>query len=110
MNVDIAGVGWVLPWAGGMLVVSALLIMLRLLVGPSRPDRAVAIDAMTMIGVAGVALLALFRQEAVLLDVAIILALVSFLGSVGFALLFRDTYPGEAPPAGSAADCEEEPK
>lgn len=99
MTVVLAGAGWVLPLAGGMLIVSTLLIMWRLLVGPSRPDRAVAIDAMTMIGVAGVAVLAMLSAQAVLLDVAIVLAIVSFLGSVAFALLFRGTHSSDAPPA-----------
>ncbi|TVP88986.1 MAG: pH regulation protein F [Pseudomonadaceae bacterium] len=97
MNVEIAAAHWVMPAAGGMLVISALILMWRLLVGPSRPDRAVAVDAMTMIGVAGVALLAIVREQAVLLDVPIILALVSFLGSVAFALLFKGTHHSDEP-------------
>jgi multicomponent Na+:H+ antiporter subunit F len=95
MTVDLAGAGWVLPVAGGMLVISTLLLMMRLLAGPSRPDRAVAVDAMTMIGVAGVGVLALVRGQAVLLDVAIVLAIVSFLGSVAFALLFKGTHSSD---------------
>ena len=92
MTVLLAGAHWVLPLAGSMLVISAILIMWRLLAGPSRPDRAVAVDALTMLGVAGVALLAMMREQAVLLDVAIVLAIVSFLGSVAFALLFKGTH------------------
>lgn len=95
MTVDLAGAGWVLPVAGGMLVISTLLLMMRLLAGPSRPDRAVAVDAMTMIGVAGVGVIALVRGQAVLLDVAIVLAIVSFLGSVAFALLFKGTHSSD---------------
>lgn len=95
MTVELAGALWVLPLAGAMLVLSTLLIMWRLLVGPSRPDRAVAVDAMTMIGVAGVGVLALLREQAVLLDVAIVLAIVSFLGSVAFALLFKGTHSSD---------------
>lgn len=89
MTVDLMGAHWVLPLAGCMLVLSALILVLRLLLGPSRPDRAVAVDAMTMIGVAGVAVLALFRRQAELLDVAVVLVMVSFLSSVAFALLFK---------------------
>ncbi|MFZ2288977.1 MAG: monovalent cation/H+ antiporter complex subunit F [Halopseudomonas yangmingensis] len=92
MTVELAGADWVLALAGGMLVVSVLLVMLRLLIGPERPDRAVAVDAMTLIGVAGVSILALVRQQAVLLDVALVLAIVSFLGSVAFSLLFTGTH------------------
>tara|TARA_R110001606_G_scaffold399282_1_gene583593 strand:+ start:211468 stop:211806 length:339 start_codon:yes stop_codon:yes gene_type:complete len=92
VNVTLAGAAWVLPLAGSMLLLSTLLIMWRLLMGPSRPDRAVAVDALTMIGVAGVAVLALMSEQEVLLDVAIVLAMVSFLGSVAFALLFQGTH------------------
>lgn len=99
MNVVLAGQFWVLPLAGGILILSTLLVMWRLLVGPSRPDRAVAIDALTMIGVAGGAVLALMREQQVLLDVAIILAIVSFLGSVAFALLFLGTHNSDDPHA-----------
>lgn len=101
MNVTLAGAGWVLPLAGGMLLLSTLLIMWRLLMGPSRPDRAVAVDALTMIGVAGVAVLAMMSEQAVLLDVAIVLAIVSFLGSVAFALLFQGTHSTDRPQVGS---------
>ncbi|MEJ6655953.1 MAG: monovalent cation/H+ antiporter complex subunit F [Pseudomonas sp.] len=93
----LAGQFWVLPLAGGVLILSTLLVMWRLLAGPSRPDRAVAIDALTMIGVAGGTVLAMMRQQQVLLDVAIILAVVSFLGSVAFTLLFRGTHSSDDP-------------
>ncbi|WP_150302958.1 monovalent cation/H+ antiporter complex subunit F [Pseudomonas saliphila] len=89
MSADLIGASWVLPLAGGMLVLSAIILVLRLLLGPSRPDRAVAVDAMTMVGVAGIAVLALFRRQVELLDVAVVLAIVSFLSSVAFALLFH---------------------
>tara|TARA_B100000749_G_scaffold65262_1_gene48519 strand:- start:6517 stop:6837 length:321 start_codon:yes stop_codon:yes gene_type:complete len=98
MKVELAGAFWVLPLASVMLAVSAALIMWRLLAGPSRPDRAVAVDAMTLIGVAGVGVLALVREQAVLLDVAIVLAIVSFLGSVAFTLLFTGTHHSEQAP------------
>lgn len=97
MTVVLAGQAWVLPLAGGILIISALLLMWRLLVGPSRPDRAVAIDALTMTGVAGVSVLAMLSRQQVLLDVAIVLAIVSFLGSVAFALLFKGTHSSDNP-------------
>ena len=65
-------------------------IVYRLLRGPSRPDRAVAIDALTLLAVAATALSALFSAQAALVDVAVLLALVSFLGTAAFAFLFRD--------------------
>lgn len=103
MTADLFGAGWVLPLAGGMLIVSALILVLRLTLGPSRPDRAVAVDAMTMVGVAGVAVLALHRRQVELLDVAVVLAIVSFFSSVAFALLFQT---GKRPPNGQVNDKE----
>ncbi|WP_185266989.1 monovalent cation/H+ antiporter complex subunit F [Halopseudomonas xiamenensis] len=97
MTVELAGAFWVLPLAGAMLVISTICVMWRLLAGPSGPDRAVAIDAMTLIGVAGVGVIALVRGQAMLLDVAIVLAIVSFLGSVAFALLFKGTHHSDDP-------------
>lgn len=102
MTVVLAGADWVLPLAGGSLVLSALMIMWRLLAGPGRPDRAVAVDALTMVGVAGVAVLSMMSGQAVLLDVAIVLAIVSFLGSVAFALLFKGTHSSDNAPGQSA--------
>ncbi|MEB3735268.1 monovalent cation/H+ antiporter complex subunit F [Halopseudomonas pachastrellae] len=43
-------------------------------------------------------MLALVREQAVLLDVAIVLAIVSFLGSVAFTLLFTGTHHSEQAP------------
>ncbi len=88
MNIEIAGAAWVLPLAFILLAISALLIMLRLWRGPSPADRVVAIDALTLLGVAAVTLLALLTAQAALLDAAVMLALVSFLGTTAFMLLF----------------------
>ncbi|WP_339462786.1 monovalent cation/H+ antiporter complex subunit F [Pseudomonas sp. EA_105y_Pfl2_R69] len=90
MTVELAGAFWVLPLAAALLALSGLLIVYRLLRGPSRPDRAVAIDALTLLAVAATALSALFSAQAALVDVAVLLALVSFLGTAAFAFLFRD--------------------
>ncbi len=91
MTVELAGAVWVLPLAVVLLAISAALILLRLLLGPTGPDRVVAIDALTLLGVAAVALGAMMTAQAVFLDVAVVLALVSFFGTVAFALLFRAT-------------------
>jgi multicomponent Na+:H+ antiporter subunit F len=89
MSVDLAGAFWVLPFVVGLLAVSGAIILLRLLRGPTGADRVVAIDALTLLGVAAIATVSLMTGQAVFLDVAVVLALVSFLGTVGFSLLFR---------------------
>lgn len=105
MTVDLAGAFWVLPLVVALLGVSGALVLLRLLRGPTGADRVVAIDALTLLGVAAIATVSALTAQSVFLDVAVVLALVSFLGTVGFALLFRkDTEvddtgmtPGEEP-------------
>lgn len=111
MTVELAGAWWVLPVAVVLLAVSAILILLRLLKGPTGPDRVVAIDALTLLGVAAVALAAMLTRQAVLLDVAVVLALVTFLGTVAFALLFRaEDNPPDTDQDGSARPRKEEPR
>lgn len=92
MTLHLAGAAWVLPLAAVLLALSGLIILYRLLRGPSRPDRAVAIDALTLLAVAAMALLCLMRGEALFIDVAVLLALVSFLGTAAFAFLFDDAH------------------
>ncbi|MDH1440919.1 monovalent cation/H+ antiporter complex subunit F [Pseudomonas sp. GD03721] len=92
MTLHLAGAAWVLPLAAALLALSGLITLYRLLRGPSRPDRAVAIDALTLLAVAAMALLCLMRGEALFIDVAVLLALVSFLGTAAFAFLFDDAH------------------
>uniref|UniRef100_A4XS78 Multiple resistance and pH regulation protein F n=1 Tax=Ectopseudomonas mendocina (strain ymp) TaxID=399739 RepID=A4XS78_ECTM1 len=92
MTLHLAGSAWVLPLAAALLALSGLIVLYRLLRGPSRPDRAVAIDALTLLAVAAMALLCLIRGEALFVDVAVLLALVSFLGTAAFAFLFDDAH------------------
>lgn len=71
--------------ASVMLTVSVVLAFIRLLRGPSLPDRVVAFDLMTSVAVGIMALYSIATKETVFLDVAIVLALISFLGTVAFA-------------------------
>ena len=62
-----------------------LLALVRLLRGPSLADRIVALDLMTTIGVAICGLYAVIHDQPVFLDVAIVMALIAFVGTVAFA-------------------------
>jgi multicomponent Na+:H+ antiporter subunit F len=68
-----------------LLALAAGLTFVRLVKGPTLPDRVIAID---LIGVLMVCLLGLMagstRQEA-FLDVAMVVALISFVGTVAYA-------------------------
>ena len=69
----------------GLLAVAMLLVFVRLARGPSLADRVVALDLITTIGVGMCALYATLHQTPVFLDVAILIALISFVGTVAFA-------------------------
>lgn len=75
--------------AGGIalaLLSSALFVaFFRLARGPSLPDRVVALDLISTISVAIIAVYTIITDKPVLLDVAIVLALIAFLGTVAFA-------------------------
>lgn len=69
----------------GMFTVALFAALYRLVRGPSLPDRVVALDLTALLVVGVIATYEILTREPVLLDAAIVLALVAFLGTVGFA-------------------------
>lgn len=67
------------------LAVAALLALVRLVRGPSLPDRVVALDLLATITIGFTAANSVVTGVAAYLDVAVILALIAFLGTVAFA-------------------------
>lgn len=59
--------------------------LIRLALGPTLPDRVVALDKMTVSIVAFCGLAAIFSGDVAFLDVALVLALVGFLATVALA-------------------------
>jgi multicomponent Na+:H+ antiporter subunit F len=68
-----------------MMSIAIVLAVVRLIRGPSLPDRVVALDLISILVAGSTAIYAIETQQAVFLDVAIVLALISFLGTVAFA-------------------------
>jgi multicomponent Na+:H+ antiporter subunit F len=68
-----------------LLSIAIVLAFIRLVRGPTIPDRVVALDLLAALGIGVIAVYAIGTNVPVLLDVALILALVSFLGTVAFA-------------------------
>jgi len=62
-----------------------LLALYRFIKGPSTADRVIAFDVLTIIGITGIALVALVEQRGIYLDVALVYALLSFLGVIVIA-------------------------
>ena len=68
-----------------LLSVAIILAFVRLVRGPSLPDRVVAMDLMSTLGIGVIAAYAIATDQPVFLDVASVLALITFLGTVAFA-------------------------
>lgn len=69
----------------GMLSLAMLISVIRLVRGPSLPDRVVALDLIGVLVVGMIILYDVATQDPVFLDAAIVLALVGFAGTVAFA-------------------------
>ena len=69
----------------GILILAMFLVFVRLVRGPSLPARVVALDMMGSLVVGIIAVYSVATQQPIFLDVAIILALIGFLGTVAFA-------------------------
>lgn len=68
-----------------ILVLAVVIVFARLVRGPSLPDRVVAIDLMNTLGIGIIATYSIATDQPAFLDVAIAMALLSFLGTVAFA-------------------------
>lgn len=79
MSLDVFGVAYALV---GVALVLALARAAR---GPSLPDRVVALELTSMLSIAILLVRAVDSASGYLLDVAIVMALVGFLGTVSFA-------------------------
>ncbi len=77
-----------------LLSVAIFLAFSRLARGPSLADRVVALDLITSLVVGVIAIYAVATDEPVYLDIALVLALITFLGTVAFA---RFIEKGELP-------------
>jgi multicomponent Na+:H+ antiporter subunit F len=72
-----------------MLGVAMLLTFMRLVYGPNLADRVVALDVVTTQAVGLIAVYDIATREPVFLRVAMVLALVAFLGTVAFAFYLQ---------------------
>lgn len=68
-----------------ILSISILLVFIRFLMGPALSDRVVALDLLITIGIATIAVFAMISDQSAFLDIAMIFALIAFLGTVAFS-------------------------
>lgn len=72
----------------GLLIVlfgACLLCAIRAGLGPTAPDRVVAIDALVSLMVASLVLLGIFYRAPIYLDVALVYAFLAFLGTLAIS-------------------------
>lgn len=74
-----------LMWALILLTITIGLSFVRVWLGPTLPDRVVALDILAAVGIGITAVYAVITNQDVWLDVATVLALVSFLSTIAFA-------------------------
>ena len=72
----------VLYAAGALLALAFLLAMIRFAIGPRAVDRVVAFDVLTILSISAIVLAALVAGRSIYLDVALVYALLSFLGVI----------------------------
>lgn len=65
--------------------IAFLLALWRFFLGPSDADRVVAFDVLTIISISGIVLVAFLEGRGIYLDVALVYALLSFLGVITVA-------------------------
>jgi multicomponent Na+:H+ antiporter subunit F len=77
--------GWALNAALVILSVALLLTVVRVIIGPTLPDRVVALDMLVAIAIGFIAVLGIRTGQTLYADIAIALGLVGFLATVAFA-------------------------
>ena len=81
----------------GLLCLSFLLTVYRFIVGPTLPDRVLALDLLVTVAIGFIAVIGIRTGYTLYLDIAIALALVGFLATVAFARFILSRGPkGEA--------------
>lgn len=79
----------VAPWCLVAITAAIALSLVRLFLGPSRADRVVALDSISILGGGAMAALALEQDEPAYTSVALVIALVSFLATVALSFYVR---------------------
>ena len=68
-----------------LLLFSAMLTLIRLILGPTIPDRAVALDSMTTTTAGAMVLYGVITKQPVFIDVALVYAVLSYIATLYIA-------------------------
>lgn len=80
---------FVLAVCVGFLAVAALLLVVRIALGPTMLDRVVALDVLVAVMICGLGLEAAVNQHTTTLPILVVLSLLGFVGSVSVARFTR---------------------
>jgi multicomponent Na+:H+ antiporter subunit F len=76
---------WALNVALGLLSLALLITVIRVIIGPTLPDRVMALDMLVAVAIGFIAVLGVKTGQALYADIAIALGLVGFLATVALA-------------------------
>jgi multicomponent Na+:H+ antiporter subunit F len=76
-------IAWI---AGAVLAGGMLLAFIRLVQGPTLADRVVAVDALATMAIGALVIVAVVTGQGLLLDIALAMALIVFLGTIALAM------------------------
>jgi multicomponent Na+:H+ antiporter subunit F len=68
-----------------LVALAMFVALVRLVLGPTLPDRVVALDVVASLAVGAIAAMAVAFDKPVLLQPALVVALIAFVGTVAFA-------------------------
>ncbi len=77
-----------------LLTAAMFLALIRLTLGPSLPDRVIALDLMAILSIGIIVTYAVANNQPILMDGAVVLALIAFLGTAAYAYFIEK---GEIP-------------
>ena len=72
-----------------VLAISIILVLYRFIKGPTLPDRVTAIDLVTTMIIAMIVVFSILWHSPNFFDVAMVLSLISFLGSISYAFYLK---------------------
>jgi multicomponent Na+:H+ antiporter subunit F len=67
------------------LSIAAFMVFIRFFRGPSIADRVISLDLLITIGIGIMCVYAIFTKQSSFLDIAMIFALIAFLGTIAFS-------------------------
>ncbi|AME07616.1 Na(+)/H(+) antiporter subunit F1 [Bacillus siamensis] len=76
---------FILQLSLGIMAVSTLLYVIRVIKGPTIPDRVVALDGIGINLIAMTALVSILLRTTAFLDIILLLGILSFIGTIAFA-------------------------